>query len=683
MENRLFEFGLNDLYKEVKSSSGQGEKFGAPAFSSLLELDEKYQVIEEIGKGGMKTVYRVYDNFARRQIAMATLAKGTSRELFDAFFYEAWLTSQLDHPNIIKIHDVGINEEQYPYFTMDLKTGSTLAEIVKSRKYSREELIEIFLKVCDAVAYAHSQNIIHLDIKPDNIQIGEFGEVLVCDWGLGRYISENFKSTEISEMDQELLCSELFYRHKASQNYSVGTPGFMAPEQFGGKEENNSLSDVYGLGGLLYYILSSKSPVSGSLDEITDKTIAGDIIPLHKMTHSIPRSLDAVAMKALRVKPSERYQSVEALRDDINRYLKGFAPKSEHISFLKRGNLFLKRNYKVSVVIMVSMMAILFVSTFSLLALEKSRREEKIAKEEASENLAMSLESMKQLKRTLKLYEVEKAAYIDLMDKYEKVFYDPKLFWEYEKFFDNPVTEIKRDLSRFEAIQSRKKLSLTASVEKAELLIISQKYKQAADLIKTVNDSELKFFYRMIQTLKLADYELISLEKFHEIIDYLQLKQQRSRFKGILFSKMVAYDHFLRPEMTDYSKVLEKVLIYYNPYWKNRVYNYDNETKVLTLSGDALEFLSLDVNHDLRSFLRFVPATTYILSGSDFNEGHRLQGTPLLRHLDISNTPMKKLESIALMTKLETLTVHKGQFSTEELSKLPRHVKVITVHKKK
>ena len=137
----------------------------------------------------MKDILSVLDTKGDRRLAMALLHEDKGAEDYETFLREARLTAQLDHPNIIKIHDIGLNQDKRPYFTMDLKSGRTLKKALNNSHKLHDSLV-IFFKVCDAVSYAHSKGVIHLDLKPENIQIGEYGEVLVCDWGLGKIIDD-------------------------------------------------------------------------------------------------------------------------------------------------------------------------------------------------------------------------------------------------------------------------------------------------------------------------------------------------------------------------------------------------------------------------------------------------------------------------------------------------------------
>jgi len=292
-------------------------------FNDIKKIEERYTEFELIGEGGSKKVFKARDCLVNRYVAYASVS-GNSEEAFEAFLREARLTALLIHPNIITILDMGLNKKGRPFFTMELKVGKSLKDIIKqysskenqnSENLSINTLLEIFLKICDAVAYAHSQNIIHLDLKPDNIQVGKFGEVIVCDWGLGKMIGNMDNSP--------LKCKSKVYSTTTLHGIIKGTPGYMAPEQVSGEMEKNQQTDIYALGAILYSLLTGTPPVDGSnTDNILEKTIDGMIPPPKSIQNNIPSALSAVAMKALEKTPKNRYSSVEELQSEITSYIR-------------------------------------------------------------------------------------------------------------------------------------------------------------------------------------------------------------------------------------------------------------------------------------------------------------------------------------------------------------------------
>jgi serine/threonine protein kinase len=174
---------------------------GGP-LDEILQLDQRYSGEVPLNQGGMKMILQCRDELTDRPIAKAIMQEISSNDAVDDFIAEARLTASLEHPNIVPVHDLGLTPEGEPFFTMKLLSGENLQQILKGLRqqdkiyienYPLEVLLEIFIKVCDAMAYAHSKNILHLDLKPANIQVDDYGQVLVCDWGLAKRSTCNGK----------------------------------------------------------------------------------------------------------------------------------------------------------------------------------------------------------------------------------------------------------------------------------------------------------------------------------------------------------------------------------------------------------------------------------------------------------------------------------------------------------
>ena len=356
-----------------------------------LSSSERYEDFQKLSSGGMKTVSKVFDNRSQRYVAYARLKDDIPDVLNDAFINEARLTAKLNHPNIIPIYDVGIDEQERSFFTMELKAGDSLNDVLRKladddpgykSKYSLINLLNIFVKVCDAVAYAHSQKVIHLDLKPDNIQIGNYGEVMVCDWGLSKVYEKQFDTADINQLllNPDLLNNMTIYGE------IKGSPGFMAPEQILPDEVKDVQTDVFSLGCILYTLLSYKVPFTGELQEILKKTISGSCAEL---SSKIPRSLVAITDKAMAVEKSERYESVLALKKDLESYLHGYATVAENASFLKLFKLLVLRNRLLSSVIFIALCSAVIGSAVFISKINKEKNVAQQQKAIAEENLRL------------------------------------------------------------------------------------------------------------------------------------------------------------------------------------------------------------------------------------------------------------------------------------------------------
>ena len=388
-------------------------------FDEILTIEERYLNSNNINQGGMKKILKTHDALTNRPVAKATLIDFEDASKTENFLREARITASLEHPNIMPIYDIGVDEQEGPYFIMKLIGGKNLAGILKSLSandhnldYTLRELVIIFLKVCDAVAYAHSKGIIHLDLKPENIQVGDFGEVLVCDWGLAKVLEA---PEDITEATVDL--DPCLYNDVTLDGCIKGTPGYMAPEQvnpdLGSK---NQQTDIYALGGILYSLLCLKAPFeSDTLEGVLKNTLKGKLqLPSERSVSEryIPLSLEAVAMKALEMNPKDRYQTVTELREEINKWMGGFATEAENASFAKSLWLLLKRHKTVSALLFV-----IFIS--SILAVYKIRQNEKIAlanEQKAIENEKIALANEQKARDALALYVKEKELTTQISD---------------------------------------------------------------------------------------------------------------------------------------------------------------------------------------------------------------------------------------------------------------------------
>jgi serine/threonine protein kinase len=322
-----------------------------------VEGGRRYIVGRVIARGGMGIIYEAFDVNLQRQVAMKVLPRDVRFPTEDLirFIDEARITSQLEHPSIVPLHDLGLDTDGNVFYTMKLVHGMTLTDILMAirrgdeailAQYPLARLLNLFLKVCDAVAFAHSRNVIHRDLKPDNVMVGSFGEVQVMDWGLAKQLSKPAvpaTPTAISdktlsvEIAPELLDDALAVETAATSSV-LGSPGFMSPEQIRGEQSQvRQQSDIYSLGAILYSMLVLKPSVQVKEDtvEALRRVVAGDIRPPvaynqdpgarfpHCPGGQVPQEVSAIAMKAMAMDPAERYAGVQQLQRDIEDYLDG------------------------------------------------------------------------------------------------------------------------------------------------------------------------------------------------------------------------------------------------------------------------------------------------------------------------------------------------------------------------
>ena len=348
---------------------------------SLIQLTEKpkdkYRFRKSIGVGGMKTVLQVYDNDTMRDVALAMMPDADQRSHREvlAFIREARLTASLEHPNIIPVYDIGMDSASSPYFTMKLLRGETLASILKKldagdpeyqEKYTFPQLLRLWMRICNGTAFAHSKGVLHLDLKPENIQIGDFSEVQILDWGIARPIE---KQEEQPQRKKEKKGNRITLGVGMEEEMK-GTPGYMAPEQVAPSSGNPLCveTDIYALGALLYTIVTYKSPAEGSsLKKILQDTVKGNITPpsLRAPERNVPSGIEAVIRKAMALSPEERYHSVSELSREVLAFLDGFATEAEKASYFRKALLFFRRQLLLNLSIMVTLILLLILGIFA------------------------------------------------------------------------------------------------------------------------------------------------------------------------------------------------------------------------------------------------------------------------------------------------------------------------------
>lgn len=281
----------------------------------------RYRIDRRIAVGGMATVYLAYDESLDRNVALKVLTLPDSgSDLAPRMLREAKIVAQLEHPGIVPIHDVGTLPDGRVFYTMKFVQGHTLDQQVASQSNLNDRL-RLFLRICDAMAFAHSRGVLHRDLKPSNIMVGAFGEALVMDWG----VAANVRRGKVEGDGAAASAPNAKFDPITQDGVVVGTPGYMSPEQArGDRDAIDHSADIYGLGAVLYFILTGQPPIPDKpIPVAIDRAIRGAITPPRTLNGDTPRTLDAVCLKALALNPAERYSSVDALSRDVGSYLDG------------------------------------------------------------------------------------------------------------------------------------------------------------------------------------------------------------------------------------------------------------------------------------------------------------------------------------------------------------------------
>jgi serine/threonine protein kinase len=312
-------------------------------------FEDRYELREKLASGGMGHVLRAYDRILCREVAVKMMHGDDNSSRIPAirgqFLKEARVGGRLLHPNVLPVFDLGVNRARQIYFTMRLVNGDSLQHSLEAvdrgvatrllPSFPLRKSVEAFVEACQGVEYAHQNRIIHLDLKPHNILVSGFHEVFVIDWGLAR----------VDEVDDTDELVDLYRNAPGGYGTAsntgvlggrvVGTPGYMAPEQsLGNVPSYGPMSDVYGLGGILYFILYGKAPNQGrdrrevidaSLQPKREGTLRQGILPqgrrVQKTTRDSLAALQSICLKALMPEQKDRYPTVEYLIIDVNEWL--------------------------------------------------------------------------------------------------------------------------------------------------------------------------------------------------------------------------------------------------------------------------------------------------------------------------------------------------------------------------
>jgi eukaryotic-like serine/threonine-protein kinase len=316
------------------------------AAGEIPALDgDRYTVIRELGKGGMGTVYAAFDAVLQREVALKVPNTVASAALEHRLRTEARVLAHLEHPGIVPIHDSGRLSDGRLFYVMKLVKGRTLGEQLPQLADLSERLT-IFERLCDPVAFAHAQGFVHRDLKPDNVMLGAFGEVMVMDWGVAKVLAGATESAPGTATDAA--------GRATTSGLVLGTRGFMSPEQASaGVVSVDARADVYSLGAILYMLLTNDEPPDAAAAQRIEAR--GDV----------PRPLRAICAQALDAEPQARYQTVKALADDIARYRAGLAVHAHPETLVDRTRR-VARTYRTPILLVLAYIVMRAIVAFTV-----------------------------------------------------------------------------------------------------------------------------------------------------------------------------------------------------------------------------------------------------------------------------------------------------------------------------
>jgi serine/threonine protein kinase len=307
----------------------------------------RYSLLERVARGGMGVVYAAEDKNLQRRVALKVLdVPGADGDLTNRLIREARVLAQLEHPGIVPVHDVGTLADGRVFYAMKFVEGQRLDKFITTVD-SVPDRLRIFLRICDAVAFAHARGVLHRDLKPANIMVGSFGEVLVMDWGLAKILhSSDPNRAQVSDPDAVIFekptpaparAGVTGVSESTGHGTVMGTPGYMSPEQARGDVQNlDARSDIFSLGAVLCFLLTGNPQGSSMLGG-----------------RRLEKSLAAICAKAAAAAPAERYPNVQELTLDVSRYLDGLAVAAHHETIFEKAVRFYRR-YSVAILLIAA-----------------------------------------------------------------------------------------------------------------------------------------------------------------------------------------------------------------------------------------------------------------------------------------------------------------------------------------
>lgn len=375
---------------------------------------DRYTLTRLHAKGGIGQVWLARDSELGRDVALKEVRpERTNPSIWTRFLKEAKVTGQLEHPGIVPVYELGKRPaDEAPFYTMRFVRGRTLAEAVQT--YHRNlrlgtagplelrQLLDDFVGVCNAVAYAHSRGVIHRDLKPQNVVLGDFGEVIVLDWGLAKLVTQ----PEGTDDSLPVTVEDEGSPGATVQGQVVGSPAYMSPEQAEGRLDRiEPRTDVYGLGAILYEILTGRPPFSGpQTDAVLRRVIQEPATPPQHLVPSTPRPLEAVCLHAMAKKLEARYDSAKALADDVRHWLADEPVGVLREPWTTRANRWGRRHRPIVAGAAGLLLTAVVALTVSTLLLGREQRRTAAARDDAQKNYETAETSFRQARGAVDEY---------------------------------------------------------------------------------------------------------------------------------------------------------------------------------------------------------------------------------------------------------------------------------------
>jgi serine/threonine-protein kinase len=329
IESTLDQLGSGPAWSEDVDA----DRTGPYAVGTVTSEGQRFRILRPHARGGLGAVFVALDSELNREVALKRILDHHADDPISRqrFLVEAEVTGGLEHPGIVPVYGLGTYADGRPYYAMRFVKGDTLKEAIERfhadaslakdpgrRSLELRKLLRRFIDVCNAIDYAHNRGVLHRDIKPGNIIVGEHGETLVVDWGLAKATGKSDPDSH----ERTLKPSSSSGSAETLPGSALGTPAFMSPEQASGNlEALGPRSDVYNLGATLYSLLTGRPPFAGETGEVLRAVQQGGFRPPGSIDPSLDRALEAVCLKAMAFRPEDRYDPCRALAEDIERWM--------------------------------------------------------------------------------------------------------------------------------------------------------------------------------------------------------------------------------------------------------------------------------------------------------------------------------------------------------------------------
>ncbi|HEV3025884.1 MAG TPA: protein kinase, partial [Pirellulales bacterium] len=376
----------------------------------------RFTVLRPHAKGGLGQVSVALDEELNREVAFKEIQDRFADDpnSRSRFLLEAEVTGGLEHPGIVPVYGLGQYADGRPFYAMRFIRGDSLQAAIKrfheddneqrdpgQRSLEFRKLLGRFIDVCNAVEYAHSRGVLHRDLKPGNVMLGRYGETLVVDWGLAKALVHRESETEGGE--RTLRPASASGSAQTQMGSAIGTPQYMSPEQAGGRlDELGPATDVYSLGGTLYCLLAGRTPFAeGDAGTIFGHVSKGEFPPPRSVKQGVPPALQAICLKAMALKPTERYASARALADDVEHWLADEPVAAHREAFVERSGRWLRRHQAAAraaavVLVLLSVLASLAAVLINA-ARGEAQRQRDIARDAQRAEAAQVVETKKAL----------------------------------------------------------------------------------------------------------------------------------------------------------------------------------------------------------------------------------------------------------------------------------------------